>query len=267
MYKNTFYQPFQNAEELFESEDEGYEDNTTTTEVYGSETSTDSWYNSIVTDVAPSTEKFTFQSDYNIKISVDPIKESEDTTNLSNEYSTTTESITDSTEDGDDIEDISNVLNSSLLQMMQVEKDQGFLIPIKIIIPSLHMHYDKENDKYLLYENVVFKTDDSEYHEHAPQNPVALLNEVKSDDVSKLQNSSLALNLKTIFKKAKSDKIYMNSYGNSVFKILKSYNYSKITELDYVDFDVEKTSAVLDVKRDVKKHYELLKKWLGWRFS
>lgn len=201
------------------------------------------------------------------KLSITPFKPKMKEPRTKFDFPYTEESIENTEEMGSgdegDIEDITNLLNST--NSMENNLDDEFLMPIKIIIPALHIHYDNETDKYLIHERVVLKTDDANYHEHIPLKPFESLMEVKLDDIPSSQNTSNSMD--SLFQRANSTKLYLNSHRNLVYRILKNYNSTGILELEFLEFDLEKKTSILELKKDVKKHYELLKKYLTWKFK
>jgi hypothetical protein len=170
----------------------------------------------------------------------------------------------------EDIEDITNMLDLYKLENDKDSTTDNFIIPLRIIIPVNHIHYNDNNTSHELNEYIVLKTDDEDYHEHIVSQPKTILQEYNANVTNKDMDVSLKIGNKTIteiVEKLKSP-VFANREHTLIYKILKSYNISETVgfdELETVDFDIEKT-VEMKIERDVKSHYELLKKWLSYKF-
>lgn len=185
--------------------------------------------------------------------------------------------------DVDDIENIEEILHNSN-SLTGTGNRSTFvleeLIPLKIVIPSLHVHFDnRTSTHWLLYEDIVIKmgSHNSPYH-HFHQKDGVRVFEVRGNYTStgnNTQNNNLksisSVNLtqsdsemfvgnrtiKDIWTIAQSDQIFIDRNGRT-YKIEKEIpNGFEVTR---VDFDVVRTRQ-FHQNYGTREHYEQLKKW------
>lgn len=169
----------------------------------------------------------------------------------------------------EDIEDIRNMLDLYKFENDKNSSNEDYVIPLRIIIPAAHIHYDKENNNsHEVNEYIVLRTDDVDYHEHIANHPKTTLHEYKPDDSE--ANVNFNIGKKTISEVAEkvNGPVFVNKERTLIYKIFKSYNVTvsmAFDEVESIDFDIEKQTDT-KIERDVKSHYELLKKWLSYKF-
>lgn len=170
----------------------------------------------------------------------------------------------------DDVENIEDLLdNSNTLNLSGQDGDSDFNVPMRIIIPSIHMHYDDKTQEYWKYDQFVLKTGNKSYHDHL-QNGEKLF-EYKKDQENP-QNLTIFndkvfvgnRSIKEIQKTARVNKIFLDRRGKA-YKIHKEIvGTENVYELLPVDFDVVKVAPVQQLY-GVKHHYEKLNRWLMFK--
>lgn len=170
---------------------------------------------------------------------------------------------TDEIENIEDLLDNANSLNESPHDLTEME------LPLRIIVPSVHMHFDSKSLSYWKYDQFVLKTNNQSFHEHL-QNGESLI-EISSDFVD-LQNMTRMdsqifvgnRSLQDIQSVAKVDKIYIDRAGMS-YKIQKELlGGANVYEISPVDFDIIKVAPFHQVF-GVRHHYEQLNRWLMFK--
>lgn len=168
--------------------------------------------------------------------------------------------------DTDEVENIEDLLDkaNSLHVSGKNSEDNG--LPLRIIIPSVHMHFDNQTDNYWKYDQFVLKTGDESYHQHLQQGENLI--EVGNDkwnllNITNISSTILVGNksFSDIKVSAKADKIFVSNVGRA-FKINKRIlDTENVFEIEPVDFDVVKVSP-LNTEQGVRHHYQQLNRWL-----
>ena len=167
--------------------------------------------------------------------------------------------------DTDDVENIEDLLdNSNALITSNEDGNSDFELPLRIIIPSVHMHFDNKTQTYWKYDQFVLKTGNLSYHDH-------LQNGEKLFEI-KINQSNININIdekifvgnrsiKDIQKSSSSDRIFMDRSGKA-YKIHKEIvGIENVCELIPVEFDVVKMAPVQQIF-GVNHHYQQLSRWL-----
>lgn len=170
---------------------------------------------------------------------------------------------TDEIENIEDLLDNVNSLNQSPNDSVEME------LPLRIIIPSMHMHFDSKSKSYWKYDQFVLKTDNKSYHSHLRGGEKLI--EIDSDFVD-LQNMTRMdskifvgnRSLQDIRAVAQVDKIFIDRLGKS-YKIQKEFlGIENVFEISPVDFDIIKVTPAHQVY-GVRHHYEQLNQWLMFK--
>lgn len=170
--------------------------------------------------------------------------------------------------DLDDIEDIESLLDNINTLNNNYTAASTISMPMKIIMSTVHMHYKNDTNTYWKYDNTVFKTSDSQYHEHL--GPGDMLLEIRSNK-SSIFNDSLTNNtqifvgnrsISDIHNIANAQRIFVNRQG-MFFKVSKNFMDGS-SELVPIDFDITQVTQAKHIT-GVKGHYDQLRKWLVWR--
>lgn len=168
--------------------------------------------------------------------------------------------------DTDYVENIEDLLdNSNFLNESSRRKNSEFDVAMRIIIPSVHMHFDNKTQNYWKYDQFVLQTGNQSYHDHL-QNGEKLfefikdqLNDTITDEKIFVGNRSI----KDIQKIVKSDKIFSDQRGN-FYKIHKELvGRDNVYELVPIEYDVVKLNHLMMF--GIKKHYEQLNRWLMFK--
>lgn len=168
--------------------------------------------------------------------------------------------------DTDEVENIEDLLdNLNYLGDSKMDSVEGEL-PLRIIIPSMHMHYDNKTQNYWKYDQFVLKTGNQSYHDHL-QNGEKLI-EIHSgkwnlENITSIDSKIFVGNrtFKDILNIAEKDQIFVDRSGKS-YKIHKELvSGNNFYELVPVDFDIVKMHPVQKIF-GVRHHYEQLNRWL-----
>lgn len=172
--------------------------------------------------------------------------------------------------DTDEVENIEDLLdNSNALNNSNENGNSDFDLPLRIIIPSIHMHFDNETQHYWKYDQIVLKTGNQSFHGHL-QNGEKLL-EIQKDrwnlpNITSIDDKVFVGNrsLHDIQNLAKSDKIYVDRIGKT-YKILKEHvGTESVYELVPIEYDIVKVAPVQQLF-GVRHHYEKLNRWLMFK--
>lgn len=164
--------------------------------------------------------------------------------------------------DDDEIENINDVIDNpnSLLDPTTNVTDNS-TIPLRIIIPIEHVHFDENSQTYFKYEHIILRSDDQNYHEHFNAVGETLI-DIKSDRLQNFtENMFVGNNSLSDIKKLSDGKILINYLGFA-YKVYKQRgeNFYEILPLEY---DVVQHSPYRQLF-GVKQHYQQLNKWLNY---
>ncbi|XP_063706861.1 uncharacterized protein LOC134835817 [Culicoides brevitarsis] len=152
--------------------------------------------------------------------------------------------------------------NESMIE----EDDSNFSIPLRIILPVEHLHYNKAEDTYSKYNYVVLNTDDQSEHKHLDHDePIEMENVLKD----KQSNAKELLN--ELDEQAK--ELYISQTGQ-IYQLLKEYyvkgQKESLKEVALLDTSItweEPKITNTPAVKDLRRHYELLVMWLTWQFE
>lgn len=171
--------------------------------------------------------------------------------------------------DTDEIENIEDMLDNSNALSQSREDLSDVELPIRIIIPSVHIHFDEESQNYWKYEQFVLKTGSQSFHEHL-QGGEKLL-EIKEAGAS-LKNVTTVdakifvgnRSLNDIKQLAKAEKIFVDRSGKSYAIGKALVSIANVYEIIPVEFDIVKDSPTHQMF-GVRHHYEQLNRWLQFK--
>lgn len=172
--------------------------------------------------------------------------------------------------DTDEVENIEDLLdNLNTLNNSNRQKNFDFELPLRIIIPSIHMHFDNQTQDYWKYDQFVLKTGNHTFHGHL-QNGEKLI-EVQKDrwnlpNITSIDEKIFVGNrsFHDIQKVAKAEKIYVDRVGKT-YKIHKELvGVENVFELVQIEFDIVKVAPVQQLY-GVRHHYEKLNRWLMFK--
>lgn len=171
--------------------------------------------------------------------------------------------------DTDDVENIEDILDSANSLNHSEQESSDFELPLRIIIPSMHMHYDNQTQSYWKYDQFVLKTGNHTYHDHL-QNGEKLI-EIRKDnwnlDNSTKDDSKIFVgnrSFKDIQAVAKTNKIFADREGKSYKVRTELIGGVSYFELIPIDFDIVKVAPVHQIF-GVRHHYEQLNRWLMFK--
>lgn len=190
--------------------------------------------------------------------------------NIFESESTTTPRIPLIDTDTDDIENIedivnnSNSVNSGITTKAEHENSQ-----LRIIIPSLHIHYDNKTSSFWKYDEIVLsygaqKSSYHHFHLKRGERVVELRQETNNmssiiGNLTKADSGIFVGNrtMKDIHSIAKSDQIFMDRNGRA-YKISKELLGT--FEIVRINFDIEYSQSLNKISA-TRVHYERLNKW------
>lgn len=161
-------------------------------------------------------------------------------------------------------------------------------IPLKIVIPSIHIHYDQpreDGSSYDKYSYVIFQSDNPSVHQHDPldeHDPPSSLREISLANAT--ANSTLRVDgvlwplpqLAEILNT--SSTILYDDHTTQVFRKIARYNTSGFDELEELSIASQYATwkrrqeqraemAKTEKRQYIRKHYERLIQWLSWQFD
>lgn len=183
---------------------------------------------------------------------------------------TTIETITDLDEtstklllnDDEDIENINDLIDNAnnLNPLLSNSTENVTTLPLRIIIPSNHVHFDDKSQNYYKYEHIILRSDDNNYHEHF--NDVETLLDINNQRLGNFTGKIFVGNNSiSDIKSLSGEKILVNRFG-FFYKLAKERG-KKTFEIAPLEFDVIKVSPYTQIY-GVKQHYQQLNKWLNY---
>lgn len=170
--------------------------------------------------------------------------------------------------DTDEVENIEELLDNvnSLNQSPSDLDDMN--LPLRIVVPSVHMHFDQKTQTYWKYDQFVLKTDNQSYHEHLKNGEMLL--EIRNDKWNLQNITSLDeifvgnRSFHDVLAVANTENIFIDRLGKS-YKIHKQLVCTEdVYEMIPVEFDVIKDLPVPKIY-GVRNHYEQLNKYLMFK--
>lgn len=167
---------------------------------------------------------------------------------------------TDELENIEDFLDNANALSNNGYETYDME------LPLRIIIPSVHMHFDNETQNYWKYDQMVLKTGNASYHQHLQQgeNLIEIGGETwKFENISAIDSKIFVGNrsFKDIQVIANGARTFIDRHGQP-YKLSKALLGSDdIFEIVPVNVDIEKVIPTRTIQ-GVRHHYEQLNRWL-----
>ncbi|KAG5682398.1 hypothetical protein PVAND_011751 [Polypedilum vanderplanki] len=163
-----------------------------------------------------------------------------------------------------DIENIEQLLDNANNINESISKTENSSLPLRIIFSSPHVHFDNESNHYLKYEEVIFKSDDENYHMHF-NSPDILLDIFDERLLNFTENNIFVGNIS--FNNIKSQfpnkKILVNRLGY-FYKVLNNMHDESIYEIMPLEYDIIRDSPKIQIF-GVKHHYKQLNKWLFYK--
>ncbi|KAL7018583.1 hypothetical protein ACKWTF_010817 [Chironomus riparius] len=193
----------------------------------------------------------------------DNLKEVTDTTTTS--YTSTTDDIKTSTNDefgAEDVENIEALLDNQNRVDESLERSENFSVPLRIIIPSVHVHYDESSHNYYKYDEIIYKSDDESYHNHYDSGDK--LFDISDERLQSFNDKIFVGNnsFNDIKEQFSDSKILVNKFG-SFYKILKKLN-DNVYDVGRVEIDVIKMPPTIQIF-GVQHHYKQLNKWILYK--
>lgn len=171
--------------------------------------------------------------------------------------------------DTDEVEHIEDLLDNANNLNDSDGESSDFQLPLRIVIPSMHMHYDNQTQNYWKYDQIVLKTGNQSYHEHLQHGEKLI--EIRRDrwnleNITSI-NSKVFLGERSfsdILNIARTEKFFIDRLGKS-YKIHKKFiGREDFYELVPVEFDIIKVTPFRKIF-GVRKHYEQLNRWLMFK--
>lgn len=166
--------------------------------------------------------------------------------------------------DDDEIENINDVIdnpNSLLDSSSNINMTDNATIPLRIIIPSEHVHFDENSQTYFKYQHIILRSDDNNYHKHFDGDGETLL-DINSDRLNNFtEKMFVGGNTLNDIKSLSNEKILVNRLGYA-YKINKERG-ENFYEISPLEFDVVQ-KAPFRQSFGVKHHYQQLNKWLNY---
>jgi hypothetical protein len=172
--------------------------------------------------------------------------------------------------DTDDVENIEDLLdNSNALNHSSQDGESNFDLPLRIVIPSLHMHFDNKTQSHWKYEQIVLKTGNQSFHDHL-QNGEKLFEFIKDQfdpqNFTSINDKIFVGNrsIDDIHKIAQVEKIFLDRRGKAYIIHKAILGTENVYELKPIEFDLVKLAPVQQLF-GVKHHYEKLNRWLMFK--
>lgn len=171
--------------------------------------------------------------------------------------------------DTDEVENIEDLLDGSNSLTNSQRDNSEMLLPLRIVIPSVHMHFDNKTQNYWKYEQIVLKTDNATYHDHLSQGEMLVEFQDERWNLVNITSNNAKIfvgnkSLHDIQSTAKVDKIFIDRVGKS-FKIQSELiGGENVYEMIPIDFDIEKVTPFQQIF-GVRHHYEQLNRWLMFK--
>jgi hypothetical protein len=161
----------------------------------------------------------------------------------------------------EDIENINDLIdNANNLDSLSLNGTDNMTLPLRIIIPSEHVHFDDKSENYYKYEHIILKSDDNNYHEHF--NDVETLLGIDNKRLGNFTGKIFVGNNSiSDIKSMSGEKILVNRFG--YFYKLSKERGEKTFEITPLEFDVIKDPPYTQIY-GVKQHYQQLNKWLNY---
>lgn len=163
---------------------------------------------------------------------------------------------TDELENIEDFLDNANALSNNGYEAYETE------LPLRIIVPSVHMHFDNKTQSYWKYDQMVLKTGDAAYHQHL-QHGENLIETWKFENITAIDSNIFVGNrsLHDVQKLANGAKTFVDRRGQP-YKLSKPMLGSdNIFEIVPINVDIEKVAPTRTIQ-GVRHHYEQLNRWL-----
>lgn len=163
---------------------------------------------------------------------------------------------TDELENIEDFLDNANALSNNGYEAYETE------LPLRIIVPSVHMHFDNKTQSYWKYDQMVLKTGDAAYHQHL-QHGENLIETWKFENITAIDSNIFVGNrsLHDVHKLANGAKTFVDRRGQP-YKLSKAMLGSdNIFEIVPINVDIEKVAPTRTIQ-GVRHHYEQLNRWL-----
>lgn len=165
--------------------------------------------------------------------------------------------------DDDEIENINDVIDNpnNLLESSSNSSDNS-TIPLRIILPSEHVHYDNESQTYFKYQHIILRSDDNNYHEHFGEESESLI-DINNDRFQNFTSEKLFVGNNSLddIKAMSNGKILLNKLGFA-YKIHKERG-ENFFEIEKLEYDVVKVPPFRQMF-GVERHYQQLNKWLNF---
>lgn len=146
-------------------------------------------------------------------------------------------------------------------------ENDTYNLPLRIIIPSEHVHRNALTDFYTKYNYIVLKAgeDNDANHDHLSSDTTDELRKLEPDDPELIKAQRLV-------DTSNSTDLYVNQMGQ-IYALLKEYHENHVGDLNEVSLletdvyrDEPKNLSLKEII-DLKRHYNLLIQWLNWQFE
>lgn len=168
--------------------------------------------------------------------------------------------------ENDELENIEDFLDNANALSNNGRETGEMDLALRIIIPSIHMHFDKKTQNYWKYDQMVLKTGDSSYHQHLQdgENLIEVGGDTwKFENVTAIDSKIFVGNksFHDIQVVANGSKTFVDRHGQA-FKMTKTLlGEHDIFEIIPVSVDIEKVVPTRTFQ-GVRHHYEQLNRWL-----
>lgn len=162
----------------------------------------------------------------------------------------------------EDIENIEELLDNMNRVEDTADKSENFSIPLRIIIPSVHVHYDENSGDYYKYNEIILKSDDENYHNHYESGDKLL--DISDQRLQTFTDRIFVGNksFSDIKEQVADGKVLVNRLG-SFYKILKKQQ-ENVYDVGRLEFDVIKVPPSIQIF-GVQHHYKQLNKWIPYK--
>ena len=169
----------------------------------------------------------------------------------------------------DDVENIEDLLDGSNILANTQRDNSEMSLPLRIVIPSIHMHFENKTQSYWKYDQIVLRTDNATYHSHLSQGEMLVEFQDERGRLENITSNEAKIfvgnkSLHDIQSSAQVEQIFIDRVGKT-YKIQKELIGSeKVYEMIPIDFDIERLSPYQQMY-GVRHHYEQLNRWLMFK--
>lgn len=157
-------------------------------------------------------------------------------------------------------------VNETMIDEDESNDNDNYSIPLRIILPVEHLHYNAADETYSKYNYILLNTEDQSFHGHLEDDTPSEMENVLNDKESNAQELLNGLDEQV-------KELYISQTGQ-IYQLLKEYfvkgQRESFKEVSLLDTDIIRDEPkITNVNKvtDIRRHYEYLVQWLTWQFE